>query len=198
MRILYCFLFRHHYYILTLNKRDVGNTVDFFESLPGKPKEKTALLKAAYSYLMTHPGKKMVISEPQMNEEVQDCLRELLNVYRNNPALCELDCEPEGFEWIQLMEAQKKCLVFCRKTQKKEETLVVVCNFSRKEYSKYQIGVPFAGKYKEIFNSDSKLLGGNGFVNLRVKTSKEEECNEREHSITIKLAPLSVAIFSVR
>ena len=119
-------------------------------------------------------------------------------MYLAHPAMYQMDDEYNGFEWIQLMEAQKKCLVFCRKTQKKEETLVVVCNFSRKEYSKYQIGVPFAGKYKEIFNSDSKLLGGNGFVNPRVKTSKEEECNEREHSITIKLAPLSVAIFSVR
>ena len=185
-------------YILTFNKRDVGSSTDFLESLPGKAKEKTALLKAAYGYLMTHPGKKMVVSESQMDEDAKACLAELLHIYRQYPAFYELDCDPEGFEWIQLMEAQKKCLAFCRKTKKKEDTLLVVCNFSRKEYSKYQVGVPFAGKYKEIFNSDSKLLGGEGFVNPRVKTSKPEECNEREQSIVIKLAPLSMAVFSAK
>lgn len=185
-------------YILTLNKRDVGNTTDFLESLPGKTKEKVALLKAAYGYLMTHPGKKMLVSDPQMDPNVQACLEELLTVYRQNPALYEMDCDPEGFEWIQLMEAQKKCLAFCRKTQKEEDTLLVVCNFSKKEYSKYQVGVPFKGKYKEIFNSDDKKFGGNGFVNSRVKISKPEESSEREHSIVIKLAPLSTAIFAVR
>ena len=133
-----------------------------------------------------------------MDEDAKACLAELLCMYRQNPALYEMDCEPEGFEWIQLMEAQKKCLAFCRKTQKEEDTLLVVCNFSKKEYNKYQVGVPFEGKYKEIFNSDSKRLGGEDFVNPRVKTSKAEECNEREHSIVIRLAPLCVAVFAVR
>ena len=57
-------------------------------------------------------------------------------------------------------------------------------------------GVPYPGKYKEIFNSDAKKFGGSGVVNARVKASKKEECDERKHSIVINVAPLSVQIFS--
>ena len=58
------------------------------------------------------------------------------------------------------------------------------------------MGVPFAGKYKEIFNSDAAEFGGEGVVNSRVKTAKAEECDEREHSIKVKLPALGVSIFS--
>ena len=95
-----------------------------------------------------------------------------------------------------MMEAQKKCLAFCRKTQKEEDTLLVVCNFSKKEYNKYQVGVPFEGKYKEIFNSDAEKFGGSGKGNPRAKSSKKVECCGREQSITIQLPPLGVCIFS--
>ena len=58
------------------------------------------------------------------------------------------------------------------------------------------MGVPFAGKYKEIFNSDDKKYGGNGVVNTRVKAAKKAECDEREYSITVKLPALGVAVFT--
>ena len=59
-----------------------------------------------------------------------------------------------------------------------------------KKYENYNVGVPFAGKYKEIFNSDDKKYGGNGVVNTRVKAAKKAECDEREYSITLKLPAL--------
>ena len=58
------------------------------------------------------------------------------------------------------------------------------------------MGVPFAGKYKEIFNSDDKKYGGGGLVNLRAKSAKKAECDEREYSITLKLPALGVAVFT--
>ena len=94
------------------------------------------------------------------------------------------------------MEAEKNMLTFIRKGKKKESTLVVVCNFSALPYEKYQMGVPYPGKYKEIFNSDAKIYGGTGTGNPRVKVSKKEEWDERKNSIVINVAPLAVQIFS--
>ena len=86
--------------------------------------------------------------------------------------------------------------MFQEKTEKLEETLLVVCNFAPVVHEKFQMGVPFHGKYKEIFNSDDENFGGWGVTNPRVKTSKKEEWDERAVSIVIKVAPLGVQIFS--
>ena len=83
-----------------------------------------------------------------------------------------------------------------RKTKKKDETLLFVCNFAPVVHEKFQVGVPFAGKYKEILNSDSVEFGGSGVTNPRVKTSKKEEWNERPNSIVINVAPMSVSVFT--
>ena len=87
-------------------------------------------------------------------------------------------------------------VAFLRKTEKPEETILAVCNFAAIPYENYQVGVPFAGKYKEIFNSDDKKYGGEGVVNARVKAAKKAECDEREYSVTVKLPALGVAIFT--
>lgn len=108
----------------------------------------------------------------------------------------QLDEKPEGFEWINGMEWEKNLLIFLRRTRKKEDTLLVVCNFSNVEYDDFRIGVPYPGKYKEMFNSDAESYGGTGVGNPRVKMSKKTECDERKNSITVKLAPLSVQVFS--
>ena len=91
---------------------------------------------------------------------------------------------------------EKNLLIFLRRTKKKEDTLLVVCNFSNVEYDDFRIGVPYPGKYKEMFNSDAEAYGGTGVGNPRVKMSKKTECDERKNSITVKLAPLSVQVFS--
>lgn len=108
----------------------------------------------------------------------------------------ELDHDPQGFTWINAIEAEKNLLVFTRNTEKREDMLLVVCNFSPLVYEKYKIGVPYPGKYKEIFNSDRAEFGGSGVVNPRLKQSKKEECDDRPDSITVKVPPMGVSIFS--
>lgn len=185
-------------YILTLNSRDIGSVEDLMASLPGDEQQKLSAMKAAYGYLLTNPGKKMLASEPGNAQPLEAYLAELLHVYKEQPALYRMDCNPEGFEWIQLLESDKNILTYLRKTDKKEDTILVVCNFSDTVYEKYMTGVPFAGKYKEILNSDHVKFGGSGLVNPRIKSSRKIECNERENSITIKVAPLSISIFTYR
>ena len=186
--------------------------------MPGDTQEKKfANLRTAYGFMMGHPGKKLLFMGQdfgQMDEwnekeslewgllkydihsQMKDYVKALNHLYRTQPALYKMDYEPEGFEWINCTYNDENIVIFERKTDKPEETLLFVCNFVPVEHEKFRLGVPFVGKYKEILNSDAKQFGGSGMVNPRVKMSKKEEWDARENSIVINLAPVSVAVFS--
>ena len=164
-----------------------------------------------------HPGKKLLfmgqdfgqmdewnenkelewnLLEYPIHSQMQEYVKVLNKMYSQYPALSQMDYHPEGFEWIECNNAAENIAIFVRKTKKKDETLLFVCNFAPVVHEKFQVGVPFAGKYKEILNSDSVEFGGSGVTNPRVKTSKKEEWNERPNSIVINVAPMSVSVFT--
>src|SRR5699024_6575827 len=139
--------------------------------------------RAAYAFMAAHPGKKLLFmgqdfAQPEEwseqtglhwellhqteHKQMQEYMKTLLAFYKSHPALYERDFVPEGFEWINFTEWEKNIVSFLRKTRKSEEMLLVVCNFSDVTYEDYQVGVPYAGKYKEVFNSDAKNFGGEG------------------------------------
>lgn len=184
-------------YVLTLASRDVGTSYqEFLDKVAGTQGEKEATVRAAYGYLMTHPGKKMQAMDAAAPGPMQEYMKALNQVYRSSPALYQLDDAVEGFQWIQLMKAQERTIAFLRKGKKPSETLLVICNFSPTAYENYPVGVPYPGKYKEILNSDHTKFGGSGVINPRVKMSKKVQCDERADSITVKVPPLGIAIFS--
>ncbi len=183
--------------------------------MPGKRKEQFSNLRAAYGYLMTHPGRKLTFMGQDIAEfdewnedrsvdwgllkheehrQFHAYLKALLHFYRQQPAMYEMDDSPAGFEWINNISANETVIVFLRKAAD-GQCLLVICNFANVSREQYKIGVPGAGKYKELLNSDEVKFGGSGFINPRVKQAKQEECDGREHSIRVKLAPLSVSIF---
>ncbi len=186
--------------------------------MPGADYEaKANNLRAAYGFKYGHPGKKLLfmgqefgqVSEWNENAElpwdilefpvhkgIQKYMKDLNALYLSQPALYEKDFQPEGFEWIDCSNSAQNIVVFIRKSDKPEETLLFVSNFAPVERAGYKIGVPFAGKFKEILNSDKKIYGGSGKGNPRVKASKPEECNERPNSIEIDLPPMSTLVFS--
>ncbi|MCD8122952.1 MAG: 1,4-alpha-glucan branching protein GlgB [Clostridiales bacterium] len=186
--------------------------------MPGADYEaKANNLRAAYGFMYGHPGKKLLfmgqefaqvaewnenvslpweILEYPVHKKTQDYVKALNRFYQSHPALYEQDYVPDGFEWIDCSSSQENIVVFLRRTKKKEETLLFVCNFAPVEHEKYQVGVPFYGKYKEVLNSDAVEFGGGGKGNPRVKTSKREECNERTFSIVIDVPPMSALIFT--
>ena len=186
--------------------------------MPGETLEaKYSNLRAAYGYMMTHPGKKLLfmgqdfgqMSEWNENEslpwdllkydkhsQTKAYVKALNELYYNTPALHEKDFHPDGFQWINCSSSKDNIVVFLRKTDRPEETLLVTCNFAPVTHEKFQVGVPFAGKYKEILNSEDKKFGGSGIGNSRIKASKKKEADGREDSIEITLAPLGVQIFS--
>lgn len=185
------------HYVLTLGRRDVGTSFEeFMDRIPGEEGQKFAQIREAYAYMMLHPGCKMMAPEPGMPQELKTCIHDLNELYKSHPALYTGDHEYEGFEWIQLMKYEENVIAFLRRDPETGESLLAVCNFSDKAQEAYRVGVPFYGKYKEIFNSDDEKYGGAGVKNPRVKTSKKEEWDERENSITFELPAFGAVIFS--
>ncbi len=186
--------------------------------MPGETYEaKANNLRAAYGFMYGHPGKKLLfmgqefaqISEWNEAEELpwgileypvhkttQDYVKALNKLYLSQPAMSQKDYEPDGFQWMNCSDSANNIVSFVRKTDKPEETLLFICNFAPVRHEKYQLGVPFYGKYKEILNSDDVKFGGSGKGNPRVKTSEQEECDGQGNSITIDLPPMCTLVFS--
>lgn len=186
-------------YILPLSHEEAIDAMGtVLNRLPGKADRRYANIRLLMGYMFTHPGKKLIYNDHKIKDGNEGCvkyIKDLLSLYKKTPALYELDESPEGFEWINNISANENILTFLRKS-KSGETLLIVCNFADLLYEKYLVGVPFPGKYKEIFNSDSLSYGGSDSINKRVKTSKEVVCDFKDNSIKINIAPLSISIYS--
>ena len=210
----------YHYsenFILVLSHDEVVHgKATLAGKMPGATQEeKFANLRAAYGYMMTHPGKKLLFMGQefgQMNEwnenvslewnlldydihsKMQKYSKALNKLYLDYPALYKLDYNPDGFEWINCTSKDESTVVFLRKTENEEDTLVVVCNFTPVVYER-EIGVPFKGTYTEIFNSDDKKYGGSGVGNKRAKKSVKKKVDSRENSLKIKVPPMATIVF---
>ena len=205
-------------FILSLSHDEVVHgKASLVGKMPGDRDSQLNNLRAAYGYMMVHPGKKLLfmgqeyapfeewnentgldweLLQYQDHSNMRDYVKALNAFLREHPALYEQDHEPEGFEWINNISANENMLVFLRKAKKARETLLTVCNFSPLVYEKHKIGVPFEGRYKEIFNSDSEMFGGSDVRNKRAKLSRKSECDGRENSIEITVPPMGIAVFS--
>ena len=186
--------------------------------MPGETLEKKAEnLRAAYAFMMGHPGKKLLfmgqeyaqvaewnegaslewgLLEYPVHKNMQDYVKALNRLYREHPALYEMDYDPDGFEWINCSYQNESMIIFLRKSRKNEETLLFICNFDNMEHEKFRVGVPFHGKYKEIFNTDARDFGGEGRINGRAKTSRKLEWDEKDDSIEVYIPPMSVSIYT--
>ena len=205
-------------YILTLSHDEVVHgKASMIGKMPGDREQQFANLRAAYGFMLAHPGKKLLfmgqdfaqydewaedrsleweLLQYDEHKQMQNYVKALNTFYKEHPALYEMDYDPDGFTWINNISANENMVVFTRNTKKKEETLLIVCNFSPLTYENHKIGVPYPGKYKEIFNSDSKEFGGSGVGNPRLKQSKKSECDDRADSILITVPPMSITVFS--
>jgi 1,4-alpha-glucan branching enzyme len=205
-------------FILVLSHDEVVHMKgSMLAKMPGEQEEKFANLRAAYGFMMAHPGKKLMFmgqefgqttewnekislpwdeAEKPEHERLQQYVSSINEFYRKHPALYQQDHVEEGFEWLSSMDADHSIITFMRYSKKAQgEKLLVVCNFTPVLYENFKIGVPFAGKYKEIFNSDGEEFGGSGHGNRRQKNSKPVEWDGRQNSISIEVPPLSVCVF---
>lgn len=206
-------------FILVLSHDEVVHgKCSMIGKMPGDATSKFANLRVAYGFMMTHPGKKLLfmgqdfaqysewneekgldwelVNDYDNHRQMQDYVKALNRFYQDYPALYTMDYDCDGFEWINCMDSKNSIISFLRKTENTGETLLVVCNFTPVVHKNFKVGVPFKGKYKETFNSDREVFGGSGHVNPRLKQSKQVTVDEREHSISITVPPLGIAVFT--
>lgn len=171
-----------------------------WNEMPGDRDEKFGNLKTLLSYFVVHPGKKLVSTKTvdRKGKDIQavhTLIKDVLAFYNKNAALFANEMEPEGFEWINNISARENILVFSRQGIKKDDMFIVIANFANVPHKGYKIGVPKAGKYSEVFTSDADKYDGFGFVNKNPVFSEESECDGRNDSIRIRVAPLSVSVY---
>ena len=186
--------------------------------MPGDEWQKFANLRMLYAYMFTHPGTQLIFMGGEIaqttewsiergldwkllnykyHEGVQTCVRDLNRLYTDNKALWVNQFDQSGFEWIDTGDWQNSILVYTRKGGEKDKPIIVVLNFTPVPRDHYRIGVPVAGSYNEVFNSDSEQYGGSGKINGEVIQSEDESWNAREASIVISLPPLGVSILQL-
>lgn len=204
-------------FILVLSHDEVVHgKCSMLNKMPGVAKDKFANLRAAYGFMMAHPGKKLLFmgqefaQEKEWNEntslswelleqtphlQMQTYVAELNKLYQSHKALYELDDTSEGFEWISSLDADHSIVSFIRKSKKNDSMLFCIYNFTPVVYEQYQAAVPRKGKYKELLNSDDVRFGGDGYVNKRVKSSQDIQKDGMEQSILVTLPPLGAVIF---
>ncbi|RDU23289.1 1,4-alpha-glucan branching enzyme [Anaerosacchariphilus polymeriproducens] len=163
------------------------------DSMPGDSERKLANFKVSIGYMMMHPGRKM-LKKGEETLQIKKYLKEIMKLYHSEPALSQLEDLTDGFEWINNISSKTNIIVFLRKSKDEKDNLIVICNFSSSVYSKYKIGIPIEGNYKEIFNSDAETFDGIDIVNRGIIKSAPEECDGRENSICIKLPPIAMLI----
>jgi 1,4-alpha-glucan branching enzyme len=182
--------------------------------MPGDEWQKFAGLRNLYGYLWAYPGKKLLFMGSEFaqyaewnadhsldwhlldhapHQGIQRLVRDLNNVYRHFPALHEMDCEPQGFEWIVHDDKAHSVFAFVRRARNGQFVLAV-CNFTPVVRHGYRLGVPAEGAYREIINTDNPAYGGSGVGN-GVVPSEAVPWQGQAHSLVMTLPPLATLLW---
>jgi 1,4-alpha-glucan branching enzyme len=184
--------------------------------MPGDTWQKFANLRALYGYMWTHPGKKLLfmggefaqhhewkhdysldwhLCEHETHRGVKDWVADLNACYRRERCLHDNDFEGSGFEWVDSADADNSVIVYLRRAREGSEVILVACNFTPLPRLNYLIGVPHAGHWREILNSDAPRYGGSGMGNFGGLDTAPVAAHGRFQSITATLPPLAVVVF---
>jgi 1,4-alpha-glucan branching enzyme len=183
--------------------------------MPGDRWRKFANLRAYFAFMYTHPGKKLLfmggefaqegewdhdasldwgLLDDPMHAGVQTLVRDLNRLHRQQPAFHELDCEAEGFSWIDLHGQDDSVLAYVRRAVDPEDFAIVVCNFTPVVRYGYRIGAPAAGCYRERLNTDSTHYGGGDVGNFGEVWAEATPVHGMPFSLSLTLPPLAVLV----
>jgi 1,4-alpha-glucan branching enzyme len=186
--------------------------------MPGDEWKKFANLRLMFGYMFTHPGTKLLFmggefgQTAEWNHErsldwhllqygvhkgVQSLIRDLNHLYKNEPALWQYQFEHRGFEWVDYSDHMNSVIIFQRKGELRESLLIVICNFTPEVRWHYHVGVPFRGKWKEIFNTDDVKYAGSGALNDGLMMTSPVKYHGRDFSISLNLPPLGISILKL-
>lgn len=182
--------------LLLLNK-EKNNLFDesLIDKKPSCDYDKLTGVRMSYGYLMGVPGRKAWDLHSHENISSQEYVKSLIRIYQEYPALYEYDPLRASFEWINGMDAESSVLRFMRKSPSGRDNLLFICNFGTEEKENCQVGVPKAGKYTMISNSDAVEFGGEGRDEHREVQAVSECWDLRPYSIKISVPPLATLIF---
>ncbi|PSN20486.1 1,4-alpha-glucan branching enzyme [filamentous cyanobacterium CCP5] len=190
-----------------------------FQKMPGDEWQKFANLRALFAYMFTHPGKKTLFMGMEfgqtkewncwldldwglLNQEPHQQLKRFMGdlnaFYRDQPALYTDDFSDNGFEWIDCNDAGNSVVSFLRRSKDGQEFIMTVCNLTPNVLYDYWVGVPEAGYYQEVLNSDAEIYGGSGTSNDGGKEAHRWEHNPRwPYALSLTLPPLGVMSFKL-
>lgn len=183
--------------------------------------KKYAGLRLYASFMMGHPGKKLmfmgcefgqfvewreweelqwsVIEEFDIHRKTKEYFKALNKFYLENSSLWSLDYEEEGFKWMDADNSEESVLSFIRIGKNKKEKLIFICNFTPEVYYDFKVGVPELGEYVEVFNSDSLEFGGVGnIMGDSILKATEESFKDFDYSISVKVPPLGTLVLKVK
>ncbi|NJK29813.1 MAG: 1,4-alpha-glucan branching enzyme [Acaryochloris sp. SU_5_25] len=184
--------------------------------IPGDEWQKFANLRCLYTFMFTHPGKKTLFMSMEFgqwsewnvwgdlewyllqytpHQNLKRFVADLNHLYRQLPALYTNDFSYDGFEWVDCNDNRHSVISFLRRAKDSEEFVLTVCNFTPQPHSHYRVGVPEAGYYVELFNSDARQYGGSNMGNLGGKWTDEWSFHNRPYSLDLCLPPLATLVF---
>ena len=204
-------------YVLVLSHDEVVHLkCSMINKMPGLGQDKFENLKAGYSYMFGHPGKKLLfmgqefgqfqewseareldwflLAEPE-HEQLQAYVKELLALYKKYPALYANDDNEQVFEWINADDAARSIFSFIRKSPTGRNNLLFVINYTPVAREDYRVGVPKRKQYKLILNSKDPKFGGDTPVEQTVYKAVKKECDGRDYSFAYPLPAYGVAVF---
>lgn len=208
--MLYAF---HENFILPLSHDEVVHGKgSLLNKMSGDEWQKFANLRAYFAFMWGYSGKKLLFMGCEFGQwqewnhdtglewqalnaprhrGVQRLVRDLNLVYRHKAALHQVDFDWHGFRWIDANDSDNSVLSFIRFAKNPEDCVIVVCNFTPMVREGYRIGVPKAGAYRELINTDQDIYGGSGIGNGPDIFSLAEPCHTFDHTLSLTLPPLS-------
>lgn len=204
------YAFSENYVLPISHDEVVHGKASLIGKMPGEYEEKFAGLRVFLGYMMSHPGKKLhfmgseigqfkewaykegiefFLTQYPLHEKLQTMVKDLNNLYKNTPALYEIEDSWAGFEWLAADDSDRNFVAYQRK-DKAGETVVVLLNFSGEDYIDYRLGLP-EGKYEVLFNSDKLCYGGSGRIRKRIYKTKKWHSHGKEDSIAFDLPKLT-------
>ena len=208
-------------FILPLSHDEVVHMKgSLLNKMPGDPWQKFANLRLLFSYMFGHPGKKLLFmgselaqwaewnyaqsldwhlldlpgEEGKRHRGVQQLISDLNALYAARKSLHQLDFAPDGFEWIDFSDESNSVIAFIRRSRRPVDLLIVVCNFTPSIREQYRIGVPKAGRYAEVLNTDAAQYGGSGKGNPEPVQARKRPWHGRDYSIELTLPPLAALL----
>ena len=184
--------------------------------MPGDEWQRFANVRAYYGFMWGHPGKKLLfmgsefgqteewnfdrsldwhLLQYDIHEGVQDLIRDLNSVYRTRPALHARDCEPEGFRWVVADDHANSVLAWLRFGEPGDAPVLVVSNFTPVPRHGYRVGLPMAGRWTEIVNTDAGRYGGSNLGNMGSVTARPEGSHGLPACAELVLPPLATLYF---